>query len=210
MARPFPYPVPTDALALCCHPREGHALAKPVEYNRETWAGNGYLVIRVSRGRWLEGDFPADPDAAMARMGRLPWVLPVELPPTGWRAGTEIRTRLKHYDDVAMWTPEGRIAPCQVWQIGETLVRLSILQLVCRLPQVEIHLTAGGLTGPLYFQFSGGFGQVARDESLRGRTPAIRLFQPAICPMDGQRVVQRSGAVGNLPLPNWPPPEPID
>lgn len=212
MTRSFPYPLPPEALAEFCHPAEWHAFHRPRWHAGEVLAGNGYLVIRASRGRWLESDFLPASAEFLGRVGKLPWGRWDEIVKRDtWRALEDERGRIFARKRIGVWADKGGIGASPVWMVGEIPVRLSALQLVAMLPRCEVFTGPVGPEDPLWFRFSGGIGAIARDRKL---TPGFSaaLFVPRVDTLDGTLIHSRPTrtAPHRYTLPGWPPPEPAD
>jgi hypothetical protein len=204
MRNAFPYPLPATALEEFRHPEDWHGLRHIVRHGDEVLAGNGYVAIRCERGRWLDADFREAPGQFLERFGKLPW----HAFPRGcelWRPLADVASVLNERAAHGLWL-RGRLAPSPVWRVGGVLVRLSMLQLVARLPRAEVNWTDHP-ESPLWFRFSGGHGLIARDARLTLESRAI--FQPREDVLSGG-LEKRKAAPGTLRLQhgpgwNWPP-----
>jgi len=69
----IPYPFPLHELGGFLHPVPEHQLSRAVIHDGTTYAGNGFIALKVQRGAWLDNDLdPASP-GILARFERLPW-----------------------------------------------------------------------------------------------------------------------------------------
>lgn len=199
MKESFPYPLPEYALGEFCSPVAGSVFDAPARVGSEIVAANGFLAIRAHRGGWIDSEFAEARPEFVTRFGKLPWGRWDGLG-DDWR--TLDRQTMMRRGEIGLWL-KGKPAPSPVWRVGNVQVRLSMLQLIARLPRAEVQWT-GDRDTPLFFRFSGGRGMVARDERLALWSYA--LFQPTVDPLTGDVVKSASGAKPNFGTP--PPPEP--
>ena len=184
--RPFPHPLPAEALAFFVHPDPRHLfhVAFRHPFDGTVIAGSA-VALRCRAGRGIDpAEYPApDPDA-LRRIDALPWdrFTHAATQPKAWRGLDDHRGTI--YSDpllpVHHRTPDGiqidRVTK-NVRICGAPIVHLSILQLLARLPRVEIYTAGCTLTGPVLFRFSGGEGIIphygiesgARFEMLKPR-----------------------------------------
>ena len=93
---------------------------------------------------------------------------------------------------------KGRPAPQLVVRVADThLVRLGFLQMVARLPRVQVYV---GVSEMLLFRFSGGVGILAKDPRLT--VAGFSVLTPARHD-DGSRVAKNSGPCVLKPGPKW-------
>jgi hypothetical protein len=214
-----PYPLPAEALLDYCRPVAGHPFAAPLRHAGAILAANGYLALRATRGGWLDDDYAeASPEAA-ARLARLPWARLEHLcQQPEWRRLSELGSELAARGALRLWAADGGLAPSPVWAVADAgRIRLSVLQLIARLPRAELWTGGGGVLEPVFFRFSGGAGIVPLEERLSrpGLRPARRIFAPerdalgtivrAPRPTEAQA---RAYTGPRTLLPNWPPAEP--
>ena len=209
----FPYPVPPEVLEAFRHVKAGHDFEFPRRVGLEVVAANGYAAIRCQRGRWLDAEYEEAGGPFLYRLGGIPWDRFGRLEDWRWKSLDGIRAAMFAHGVHGFWI-EGkeRVNPCPVWRVGDVVVRLSLLQLVGRLPRAEVAWT-GDSDSPLWFRFSGGRGAIAPDKRLR--TWGFAVLQPGINPLtrerdrDGpKRVFQGLAPSGTMK--NWPPVEPVD
>jgi len=209
MSRSHPYPIPEEALRAFCVPgRVMNPLCHPWRGDGEVIAGNGYAVIRVQRGRWLDRDFPAVTAEVMERIGKIPWSRFVKLRDEDWHPLGNLMGCIWFRGELGFWQDtKPRPAPTPIWRVGDVLVRLSALQMIAKLPRVEVAWTGGDPASPLWFRFSGGRGAIAFDKTLRVGSYAI--LQPRMDDLSGELVKPgyRSETKLRLVQPgtNWPP-----
>lgn len=206
MRKGFPYPLPVEALKEFCHPVEGHIMARPMRRGGEILAGNGYMAIIARRGNWIDAEFPEAAPEFLARLEKLRWgrLFEVMAKSEAWDALDRLRGTLGRHGPLEVWN-SGKIHACPIWRVRDSLVRLSMLQLVARLPRAEVY------TGPqalpedgMMFRFSGGCGIVARDARLTHGT--FEIFQPVADVLNaGQTMERQRGGQVSFPLKNWPP-----
>lgn len=208
MRKGFPFPLPESALAEFCHPLEASGLSIPMRMGDEIVAANGYMAIRCRRGAWIDAEFPEAWTDFRARVEKLRWkrLAHVMENSEAWDALDRLRGTLGRHGHLGIWNG-GRIQACPIWRVRDAVVRLSMLQLVARLPRAEV------FTGPqdlpddgMLFRFSGGCGIVARDARLTHGT--FEIFQPGRDVLDSSRVMERRrGPAPRLVQPgvNWPP-----
>jgi hypothetical protein len=229
---PFPNPLTEDVLGAFCHPIPTHALARPVRIGAEIIAGNGYVCLRAHRGRWFDEEFPEATAEQQARIEALFWGKFDTLDPQCWEALDDVRGELYRHSPIAIWAidkhgPTGKPSPTPIWKSGTCApVRLSLLQLIARLPRCEVFTGSQDPSHPLFFRCTGARGIIAADPRLT--TTSWKIFQPRFDQMDNCLVHQRKKdptpwiqktlkpgdrqtwsptLPGNTP---WPPPEPID
>lgn len=172
MKRGFPYPLPIECLGEFVHPDLNHEFASPSRHGDEVIAANGYVVIRATRGRWLDADFSEASAGFMARVDALPWSHAREMKEDKWKFLDGAKRFITARARLGMFSGT-RVAASPVWLVGDVLVRLSVLQAVALLPRVEVAWTDRAL--PLWFRFSGGIGAIAADWRLRD--PAFSILQ---------------------------------
>lgn len=202
--RNYPYPLPFESLMDFCHPRAGHGFAVPVRDEGRVMAANGYLAIFADRGAWLTSDFAQAGEDYLQRFFSLPWQ-PLDGP---WRLLAEDSGTIYRRGLLPVWgAVPGVLAPSPVWCVaGGPLVRLSMLQLVGRLPRCEVHVGAMDRADPLFFRFSGGSGMIAYDPKLPDFF-SYELFPQRRDPLTGEILTRQEGPKPSWLLPGWPPPE---
>jgi hypothetical protein len=219
---PFGFPHGIGTLEAFCHPSAANALAHPLPLaDGEMGAANGYLAIRIERGRWMPEDFPLlAEDAALARFLALPWGAAPDAQSAEWRALDDVRGDIYRNAPISPWTDKHKPTPCPVWKVGGGfLARLSHLQLLARLPRIEIYAGEMSAARPLYFRFTAGRGMIAQDRRLT--THSRELFKPAYHPLHGHRIARHAPAkpgnflnqpapVPEQPIDDWPPAPSID
>lgn len=221
----FPNPLDEATLAAFCHPIPSHALAKPLRIGGEILAGNGYLCLRAHRGRWLDSDFPEAAPEQQARLETLKWGVIERLAPAHWQPLAMRKPLLFKFAPFHLWAydqhdqPTGKCHPCPIWKCGDAHpVRLSILQLISRLPNAQVWTGPQAARQPLYFRCTGARGIVAADNRLDEYS--FSIFQPSTDRLDGSLVYASADPAREskprLPAPllpgqrPWPPPEPCD
>jgi hypothetical protein len=180
------HPVPADALAFFVHPDHRHPFHLPFRHPEDgnLYAGSA-VAIRLRPSRCIDpAEYPApDPDV-LARFTALPWdrFIHAATQPKAWRCLDDYRGTI--YGDpllpVHVRTTQGiqidRVTK-NVRICGAPIVPLSVLQLLARLPRIELYTAGCTLTGPVLFRFSGGEGIIphygiehgARFEMLKPR-----------------------------------------
>lgn len=204
MKNPFPYPLPEYALAEFRHPAEWHDLGRVYRQHGEMLAGNCYVALRAHRGAWLEQEFDGAPGSFLARFDKLPW----NRWPAGkdheWRMLREQAAALGERGTIGLWL-KGKLAPSPVWMVNEVRVRLSLLQLVARLPRAEVFTGRQDAGDPLWIRFSGGRAAIAADKRLT--LHSWEIFPPCRDGWTGDRVTAPTGPKPRFTQPgvNWPP-----
>ncbi len=199
----FPYPLPEAALEEFCHPAAVLPFARPVRVESEIVAGNGYVMVRCHRGRWLDSEFPPASPELLARLGRIPWARYQLIPDFSWRDLAEVRGLIDRRGNLGFWkSGTARVNPSPVWRVGSVMVRLSLLQLIARLPRVAVAWT-GDADSPLWFRFAGGRGAIAHDRRLT--LASFEIFQPVRDVLTGLEVRRDTRAKPSFSLPGWPP-----
>lgn len=210
-ARGFGYPLPVEALGAFCHPEPWHALCRPVRSGTEVLAGNGYLALRVERGRWLPADFQQGSAEVLGRFGKIPWGTFPQAS-ENWKALHEVEAQIFSHGEIHPWKESG-LAPTPIWRVANEInVRLSFLQLVAKLPRAEVWVGSTSGVAPLWFRFSGGLGMIARERGIQpgewtGR--AWGIFRPGYDPLTGEKIERPKKGDGKVRLSitgsNWPP-----
>lgn len=201
----FTYPLELEHLVEFCHPMGFHQLSGPAFHEGQALAGNGFIMIRGDRGRWLESDFEEPPAGFLTRFMAAPWTAP-DKASDEWRSVEEIKGSLYRFGVKGMWL-KGKCAPSPVWRVGSAfLARQSHLQMIGRLPGCEIFPPRGREhdPDPLHFRFKGGVGILAHDPNLK--ESSFSVFAPRYCPVDGHEVKRSKPLNWNFGTP--PPPEP--
>lgn len=212
MTTPFPYPLPLDALRAFTHRRPDHPLHNVWRYGDGLAACNGWAAIRCNRGMWLDKDHPEATGETLRRLDALPWKHHSTLPATlGWIPLDDHRGRIMSRP-LSLWQDkESKLSPSPIWLIAASArVRLSLLQLVARLPRAEIH-PPGSPSSPMAFRFSGGTGFLApMPEALF----SYHLCLPRRDPLSGEEspshIRKTTFQGGPMFKGTWPPPEPLD
>ncbi|MEK7951651.1 hypothetical protein [Luteolibacter soli] len=155
-------------------------------------AANGCVALRVSRGPVVFDDGVAEAGAEFVeRVDALPWGRLADdgmrIRPPVWRGLDGVRGELYACGVEELWK-EGRMTLAKpVWVGGAMMVPLAVLQLIARLPRVELRLDGAG--DFLLIRFAGGEGMVAnRWRRARGaEVPAHvgSLFTPEVACLPG-------------------------
>lgn len=203
MRERFSYPLRLHVLDEFRHPEDWHGLHHARRHADEVLAGNGYVAIRVRKGMWLESDHEAASAEFLARWGKLPWKR-FDGHQDEWRAFDSATGRLFAKGQIGFWLRD-KPAPTPIWLVNETLyVRLSLLQLVARLPRCECYTGPQSRGEPLFFRFSGGIGMIAPDARLTHAS--AELFGAERDLWTGERHQRRPQFQGvESHLKNWPP-----
>lgn len=200
----FAYPLPLKALSEFTHPAEWHGLHHARRHGAEVLAGNGYVALRVRKGMWLAADHEAAGAEFLGRIGKLPWTRFDSLN-DDWRAMDSAGGRLFAPGQIDFWLRD-KPAPTPVWRVNDTLlVRVSLLQLIARLPRCECYTGRQSHGEHLFFRFSGGVGIIAADARLT--MASGELFGAARDLWSGERLERRKGPRPSFSLPGkpWPP-----
>lgn len=208
MKSDFPYPLPEYALDEFCRPESGHVFSQPKRHDGDICAGNGYVMIRAHRGRWIDDEFPEASSEFLMRMARIPWARYQMIPSTAFREIAPIRGSIASRGTIGFWMDgTAKVNPSPVWRVGRPLVRLSLLQLIARLPRVEVAWTDDA-DSPLWFRFTGGIGAVAYDSRLT--LASYSIFQPQADPLTGETMRRQTIPKPSFSLPGWPPADSAD
>jgi hypothetical protein len=165
--RPFGHPLQPDALAHFVHPFPGHCFHPAFRHPADgAVIAASAVALRLRGGRGIDpAEYPAPSDEALQRIDALPWVrfAYAATQPKAWRMLDDHRGTI--YGDppspVFTLTPDGpriRLAGKNVRICGAPIVPLAVLQLVARLPRIEVYTGGTSLTGPVLFRFTGGEG----------------------------------------------------
>lgn len=207
MKRPsqFRYPIPADALEIFLNRGRN-----PFRVGDDVVASNGHAFIKVSRGHFFATDYPEDAERA-EKVAAAPWGLFEVHGHSQWWRRVDLETHRIFRLGVFAPFYGPRLERCPVVRVNNgVMVRVSLLQLACRLPGTEIFCDLKHGQGPLLFRFSGGSGMIAPCDG-----PAdIDIFRDSYDFRDGQRDVpfeKRPRPQPLNPIPsNWPPPECAD
>lgn len=196
---PFPNPMTEDVLAAFCHPVPTHALDRPIRIGTEIIAGNGYVCLRAHRGRWFDDEFQEASEAQKKRIESLTWGTIDQLDAGHWIPMESVKPQLFKFAPLALWAidkhghPTGKCHPCPIWKCGNSHpVRLSLLQLISRLPRAEVWTGPQSARQPLYFRCTGARGIIAADTLLD--LFSFSILQPTTDRMDGSLVYRRNEA----------------
>lgn len=208
---PFLFPIRAGDIALLCHPDPTHPLAAPHFIDGDLTAGNGYFATKARRGLWLESDFTPAEYEAKERLSNLPWHNVPETDHPDWQSLDDIRGMLYRFGWINPWTDKHRPAPCPIWKLGHSLIRLSHLQLIARLPKAQVYAGHLTVTCPAFFRFNDGYGIIPQDRSLKAYSREI--FAPQYDMFTGalkERTAPRQSSYTPKPVPeqpidNWPP-----
>jgi hypothetical protein len=175
--RPFGHPVPSDALAFFVHPDHRHLFHVPFRHPEDgnLYAGSA-VAIRFRPSRSIDpAEFPAPGHDVLDRFMALPWHrFPVAATqPKAWRCLDDHRGTI--YGDPLLPVHVRTTSGIQIDRVtknvricGAPIVPLSILQLLARLPRIELYTAGCTLTGPVLFRFSGGEGIIPHYGIERG------------------------------------------
>lgn len=166
---PLRHPLAAADLAAFTHPRcpvLGQVVKHPA--TGIVMAANGCIALHLDRGPILHDDrIPTACPAFTRRIESLPWSRfqpdPNRLTPHEWRALDPERGSLYRHGLEELWIRKGKgIAMTKskpVWTAQAILIPLAILQLVARLPRVELRIDHAADFALI--RFSGGTGLIA-------------------------------------------------
>jgi hypothetical protein len=186
------HPLAAESLESFCHPR-CRVFSRVVRHpSGEVMAANGCVALRVSRGLvTFNDDLPTACPDFLARVDALPWGRfandAMRITPPRWRGLDDVRGDLYARELEELWK-DGRMTLAKpVWIGGAVLVPLAVLQLIARLPRVELRMD--GAMDFMLIRFAGGEGIVAnRWRKTRGADiPAhvLSLFTPETACLPG-------------------------
>jgi hypothetical protein len=189
-SKPYPFPLPESALRDFCHPRKSDILSKPWRDGRNLFAANGHIALRASRGAWIDDEFDDIPQDVNERLQALPWSrLEDRLHDKNWKLLDNVANMLFRYPQRPLfYQSNGKtlVNPCPTWMLGNTLVKLSVIQMVARLPRAEAFIKHGQRNGPIYIRYSGGVGIIAGNPNLKEHS--IQLYAPKYDPLGGYEI----------------------
>lgn len=165
--RPFGYPVPPEALGFFVHPDPKHVFHSAFRHPFDgTVIAGSAVAIRLRASRSIDpAEYPEPSDEALRRIDALPWArfTHAATEPKAWRCLDDHRGTI--YGDPLLPVhvrTTGGIAidrgTKNVRICGAPIVPLAVLQLLARLPRIELYTGGCSLTGPVLFRFSGGEG----------------------------------------------------
>jgi len=195
----YPYPLTDGVLEDFRHPDSRNSLYPVVRCEGDLLAANGYVAIRCYRGLWFTEEYPEAGAKYLERFDSLPWDRPIV---GDWRALDEARGMIWKRGTVGMWL-RGTLAPSPVWRVVDSVCRLSVLQLVARLPKAEVFTGLTDPGEPVFFRFSGGRGIIAAETRLAEWS--FHLWPPWHDALTGQRVERERARRPSFSLPGWPP-----
>jgi hypothetical protein len=175
--RPFGHPVPADALAFFVHPYQRHIFHTAFRHPFDgTVIAASAVALRCRAGRGIDpAEYPAPHPDALRRIDALPWdrFPHAATQPKAWRCLDDHRGTI--YGDPLLPVHVRTTSGIQIDRVtknvricGAPIVPLSILQLLARLPRVELYTADCSLTGPVLFRFSGGEGIIPHYGLERG------------------------------------------
>ncbi len=184
--RPSGHPVPADAVAHFVHPDPRHLFHTPFRHPEDgnLYAGSA-VALRLRPSRAIDpAEYPAPGEETLRRFTSLPWhrFTHAATQPKAWRCLDDHRGTI--YADALLPVHVRTTQGIQIDRVtknvricGSPIVPLSILQLLARLPRIELYTAHCTLTGPVLFRFSGGEGIIphlgiesgARFEMLKPR-----------------------------------------
>jgi hypothetical protein len=192
----FPNPLDEATLAAFCHPSPRHPFHKPVLSDGDVLAANGYVALRAHRGRWLDSDFDGPTPAQTLRLDRLAWSAFDTLRSNCWDATDDQKGMIFRSGPIGFWAVDedssatGKPSPTPIWKVGSAApVRLSLLQLIARLPRCEVFTGPQAPNQPLYFRCTGARGIIAVDARLE--LTSCHLFAHLSYDAMSDRVVTR-------------------
>ena len=171
-------------------------------------AANGHAAIRCTKGHWMDSDYGGANDAYVLRFSKLPWnrVLDPESP--HWKDLDSVRMSIYRNSPIAVFGKDHRLAPSPSVRIGtSSAVPLSVLQIVARLPRVEVYAYAQATRDPVFFRFTGGEGIIAFHDL---KSVPFTIHKPHR-DFEGNHITYRQNFnFGTKPpeepqLENWPP-----
>ncbi len=183
----FGYPLPADALPYFCHPSRPGFTAPVRHPDGFIYAASGYLAIRCRRGHWLDSDFDEASPYFVERVARLPWGS-FEFYATKGQWRTLFAADLFRFGAETLWHgPRTHTDDKPVVICGAPCFPLAILQLLSRLPKIEVCVSGCTVSQPVLFRFAGGEGVLPchwphpNDHAA----PVMNLLRPSHSPLPG-------------------------
>jgi hypothetical protein len=184
----YPNPIDESVAREFCHPDSASPLHHPCRItlpdgNTALAAGNGYIALLATRALVLWDELPDPAPEFLTRWFTLPWeTYPATAPAADWRPADTLRASCFKRGHILPWQPKPiRPAPTPLVQYASTILRLSHLQQILRLPGAQIYSPYQGPPHPgsrLWFRFAGGWGILPQDPRLLLKTPAFFLAMP--------------------------------
>lgn len=189
MKNAWHYPLPLKALDEYCHPSASSVFHTPRHHrpDTETLAGNGYLAIRVERGGWTGQELEAADEQFLRRFDKIPWGRWKYLDQSRWVSLDQYRSSIYKRGQIGPFLSRKGgtyLMNSPVWMVNLVKVRLSLLQIVAKLPRPEIYAGSIDSDSPLWFRFNGGRGAIARDKRLQKWSREI--LKPKFDRLDGK------------------------
>ncbi len=162
LKRPFGWPLPAAALDYFCHPTLP-AVMTPLRHPEDgmVYCVSPFGALRIRRFHGHAEEFPTMGEEMVARLAALPWATLREQGQTKdlWRLMDDARGtlwrdpplplyRLKDFNWQA--TREKRVRIC-----GGPIVPLALLQVLSRLPRMEICVADSSPQQPVFFRCNG-------------------------------------------------------
>lgn len=159
--RSFGHPVPEDAIAYFCHPKDGHHY-DGAAWGRDgnLWACNGHVAVRFFNFTAAHGSGSMD---VVDRLQKLRWHTSKHENPKAWRKLDDCTLDLFRCGVLDPWDKSGRWLVAAGARVNHGIVLPVVsLQLISRLPRCEIYTDSIGDREPVPFRFNGGIGLLAR------------------------------------------------
>lgn len=154
------FPIPAPALEYFCHPTM-EPFTKPVRHGYVVLAASGYAALRVRRLQGDPEDYAEASPVFLKRWNALPWEeFDSEANKGEWRMMDAVRGDIYRELLLPLWQEEkGKASFTRdhlVLTAGGPLLPLALLQLLARLPRVELRMCGTLYTPALMVRFSGG------------------------------------------------------
>lgn len=208
---PLLYPLRIGDPELYVHPHPCSTFYHPYRCpsTGDILVANGYLALRIQRGLWHPSDYPPATSTFLERFLSLPWHYHQHAK-DDWRNVDDIRGDIYRSAPVQVWQKNRRLHPSPVWQIGTTRARLSLLQLLARLPRLQINPSIRE-PAPIPFRFNPGEGLIAYDPRLQTHSHSIYPAHRDL--LGGHELPHRTTPPPKFNashLANWPPTDTTD
>lgn len=197
---PFLHPLNHWAIDHLTHPDPAHPFHRPlIDDDGNLWAGNDFLFLKLLSPRFETAHLPPLLPEHRVCLDQLPWHLtrdPGE--PAHWHPLDHVRGLLYRYPPRPIYVRHDRqwlrgpTVPVRI--AGAPMVHLSTLQLLARLPRVELNTQYAGHDRPIPFRCTAGIGLITTSCYPDAASCAFRIFTTP------------SDKLGALPL-HRPPPD---
>jgi len=188
------YPIPSSEVWELCDPNPASDFHRPFSTDDGfTGLSNGYFAIKLET--FIDPDLVEESDAAQKRIQKLPWhfyelstddrILPQGKRDreNAWVNLDERVSSLRNAGKLEPWSPGDKagfiptLSPCMAVGSNSTLIPTAFLQLLLKLPRIQIYPRFHSYPKFLFFRFNGGTGICAGLDPEK-HSPSFALWKP--------------------------------